>query len=177
MGRHYGKQLEALKWHGTICPKVRKRLQRHIDVAATCHADPSGLGIFEVQDKNRQFSVDITLYKCTCRRWNLMRIPCCHVVASARYDNIPLETLVHPCYSIETYRKAYEKIILPCKDVSEWEKCMADKCFLPKLRKRKVERRRTDDNKQKRPRVGQGGKLVEVELLCIALIVDLQDII
>ena len=44
---------------------------------------------------------------------------------------------------------------------------MEEKCFLPKLRKRKVERRRTDDNKQKRPRVGQGGKLIEVDLLCI----------
>uniref|UniRef100_A0A8R7P5T9 SWIM-type domain-containing protein n=1 Tax=Triticum urartu TaxID=4572 RepID=A0A8R7P5T9_TRIUA len=76
MGRHYGKQLEVLKWNGTICPKVRKRLQRHIDAAATCHADPTGLGIFEVQDKNRQFSVDISLSKCTCRRWDLTGIPC-----------------------------------------------------------------------------------------------------
>ena len=53
MGRIYGKKLEAAMWPGTICPKIRKRLQRHIDAANTCHADPAGLGVFEVQDRNK----------------------------------------------------------------------------------------------------------------------------
>lgn len=37
MGRHHSKQQECCnKWRGTICPKVRKRLMRHVE-AACCY--------------------------------------------------------------------------------------------------------------------------------------------
>lgn len=75
MGRICGKQEESQKWSGSICPKIRKRLNRHIDTANTCIADLAGMGIFEVDDRGVQFSVDINLKKCSCRRWDLTGIP------------------------------------------------------------------------------------------------------
>jgi hypothetical protein len=50
--RIYTKQQEATgKWTGTICPKVKKKLDRHIEIAASCMVYPAGGGIFSVNDK------------------------------------------------------------------------------------------------------------------------------
>ena len=47
MNRIYTKQQEARdKWTGTIYPKVKTKLDRHIDVAASCMIYPAGGGIF-----------------------------------------------------------------------------------------------------------------------------------
>ena len=83
--------------------------------------------------------------------------------------------MVHQCYSIETYRKAYEQIVFPCKDASEWQKMYGREVLPPKIKTKKAGGERIEGNNLNRTRVGQGGKLVEVELLCIAVIVDLQD--
>ena len=47
MNRIYTKQQEARdKWTCTIYPKVKTKLDRHIDVAASCMIYPAGGGIF-----------------------------------------------------------------------------------------------------------------------------------
>ena len=47
MNRIYTKQHEAKhKWTGTICPKVKKKLDR-IEIAASCMVYPAGGGIFQ----------------------------------------------------------------------------------------------------------------------------------
>jgi hypothetical protein len=39
-----------------------------------------------------------------------------------REDRILLEEMVHSCYSIESFCKAYGNIIVPCRDKKEWQK-------------------------------------------------------
>ena len=60
MTRHYTKQKEVgEEWLGHTCPKIRKKLNKNIEWASTCYAMPSGDGIFQVQDRDYQFIVDI----------------------------------------------------------------------------------------------------------------------
>ena len=81
MNRIYTKQQEARdKWTGTIYPKVKTKLDRHIDVAASCMIYPVG-GIFSVNDKYGSNIVDINVRSCDCRRWQLTGIPCFHAIA------------------------------------------------------------------------------------------------
>jgi hypothetical protein len=53
MARHYNKQKEVQeKWGGmAICPKIRKKLARHAEMANTCYVIPSGGGVFEAHDR------------------------------------------------------------------------------------------------------------------------------
>jgi predicted RNA-binding protein with PIN domain len=48
MNRIYTKQQEVIdKWTHTICPKVKKKLDKHIEVAASCMVYPAGEGFFQ----------------------------------------------------------------------------------------------------------------------------------
>ncbi|XP_048564917.1 uncharacterized protein LOC125545096 isoform X2 [Triticum urartu] len=159
MGRNHSKLQEALKWPGTICPKIRKKLDKNVEFARTCYASPAGLGIFNVNDRGVDYGVDYQLRKCSCRRWDLSGIPCSHGVAALRYDKINPEDYVKSCYSIATYRKAYENIIMPCRDISEWSKMNGRTIAPPPLVKQKGRRRK---NRRKQPKEKQGKKGVKI---------------
>ena len=115
--------------------------------------------MFVVNDKGVDFCVDTKLEKCSCRRWDLSGIPCSHAVAALRYDKIPPESRVNSCYSIETYCKAYEHIIMPCKDVSEWTKMNGRQIIPPPIQRKKGRRAR---NRRKQPEEKQGKRGVQI---------------
>ena len=49
--RIYNKQVEAQSMTGTICPNIRKKLQKHVEWSNNCAAKPSGQGIFEIEER------------------------------------------------------------------------------------------------------------------------------
>ena len=48
-------------------------------------------------------------------------IPCNHAITALRHERIPAESVVPACYSVDSFNKAYEFNILPCRDQREWE--------------------------------------------------------
>lgn len=89
MNRLYTKHKEATeKWRGKICPKVRKKVERHAEYAGGVDVFPSGGGVFSVKDKDEIHVVDINVSRCDCRRWQLTGIPCSHAIACFREDGI-----------------------------------------------------------------------------------------
>lgn len=123
-----------------------KKLAKNTELANACFVSPVGEGIFEVASNATQYIVDLKVRSCTCRRWDLSGIPCSHSIACMREDRILLEEMVHSCYSIESFCKAYGNIIVPCRDKKEWQKMngspiRAGGSNHMKLIQRKVERR------------------------------------
>ena len=123
------KMIEAQdKWHGRICPKIRKKLDKNADFAANCSVLSAGGGGFLVSlmrndgQPEHDYVVDITTRTCDCKRWQLSGIPCNHAIACFREDNIDPESMVHDCYTIDTYMKAYAYQISPMRDRVHWEK-------------------------------------------------------
>ena len=84
MVRFYNKRKEAENWPGSICPKIRKRVEKNIELSATCMVSGAGDGIFQVDNKNRTYIVDIKEESCTCKRWDLSGVPCHHAIACCR---------------------------------------------------------------------------------------------
>ncbi|WVZ79267.1 hypothetical protein U9M48_026868 [Paspalum notatum var. saurae] len=123
MTRHYNKQKElAENWQGLeVCPKIRKKIERNAEFANTCYVLPAGQGIFEVQDRDIKYSVDIIAKHCDYRRWDLSGIPCSHAISCLRHDRIPQESVVPHCYTIQAFQMAYANNIMPCADQSTWE--------------------------------------------------------
>ncbi|XP_044401025.1 uncharacterized protein [Triticum aestivum] len=120
--RIVSKQRESDKWTGRLCPKIQKKLDKFVEWAANCMVQEAGKGVFQVKSFNNTYLVDLNMNSCDCKRWELSGIPCHHVVACARHERIEPESLVHPCYTVESYKKAYAYNIMPLRDKGHWEK-------------------------------------------------------
>lgn len=59
---------------------------------------------------------------CNYPRWNLTGIPCYHSVACMREERLNHVDYVHSLYSVESYKKVYAHMIMPCRDMLEWDK-------------------------------------------------------
>uniref|UniRef100_A0ACD5U046 Uncharacterized protein n=1 Tax=Avena sativa TaxID=4498 RepID=A0ACD5U046_AVESA len=142
---------------GTICPKIRKKLQKHVEWSNVCEAKPFGNRIFEIEERGINYIVDLRKRTCSCRRWDLSGIPCWHAVSALRHDKISPESYVNSCYSVERYCKAYKHIIWPCRDVREWEKVDAREIKAPKFMK-KVGRPQKNRRHQPEEKEGKNGE-------------------
>jgi hypothetical protein len=72
MTRYYNKQKEMLgDFVGTICPKIRKKVARNVEFSNVCYALPAGVGVFQVQEREHQYIVDIVAKQCECMRGSL----------------------------------------------------------------------------------------------------------
>jgi hypothetical protein len=155
--RIYNKQLEAQTMSGTICPKIRKKLQKNVEWSNMCEAKPSGNGVFEIMERSTPYIVDLQKRTCSCRRWDMSGIPCWHAVSALRHDKISPESYVSACYSIQRYCKAYEHIIWPCRDVKDWEKVDAMTIKAP-LFVKKVGRPQKNRRQQPEEKEGKNGE-------------------
>ncbi|KAM0913679.1 hypothetical protein ACQ4PT_012023 [Festuca glaucescens] len=126
MTRHYNKQKEEDKWPGDICPKIKKRVEKNVDLAKNCFVDGAGDGMFQVSEvwssTPIDYIVDLKSKTCTCNRWQKSGIPCPHVLSCMREERKDPLSLVDTCYSTEMHKRAYGTIVYPCKDKTEWEK-------------------------------------------------------
>jgi hypothetical protein len=161
LNRNAGKLKECEKWHGTICPKIKKKLDKLVEISAKCTVHSAVGGIFKVTtgEYEREYIVDIKTRTCDCKRWQLCGIPCHHAIACCRNDRISPESLVHNCYSIETYKKAYAHTLVPLRARCFWEKMngvtVHPPLFTKVMGRPKKNRKKTPEEKEK-----QGAKFV-----------------
>ena len=137
MTRHYNKQKElSEQFVGPICPKIRKKVAKNAELANICYAMPSGNGLFQVLEREFQYIVDIRAKTCECRKWNLTGIPCQHAISCLRHERILVESVVHECYSLEAFSRAYDSKVIPCRDITLWENINGPTVLPPKYEKR-----------------------------------------
>nr|KYP51659.1 hypothetical protein KK1_026543 [Cajanus cajan] len=110
------------KYNGRVMPKPRKRLDREIQMSGNWLATWASELKFEVThtifcDK---FIVNLGAYSCTCNFWELVGIPCRHVVAAICMRGDKPEDYVHQYYLRETYAKCYGQTISPINGQNKW---------------------------------------------------------
>jgi hypothetical protein len=161
MQRVETKQREAEKMSGTICPKIRKKIDKFTEWSLGASVKASGNGIYHVKtgEHEKHFTVDFPTRSCDCRRWQLSGIPCHHAIACCRVDRIDVETLVHSCYSIQTYQEAYRYNLVPLRGRVLWEK-MNGVHVLPPLYTKVMGRPRKNRKKAPEEKEKNGAKVV-----------------
>ncbi|GKD36638.1 pentatricopeptide repeat-containing protein, partial [Tanacetum coccineum] len=70
------------KWVDRIFSNIRKKFKKLKDQHKNWKVVPSGESRFEVRNRFGGFKVDERLRTCTCRRWQLIGIPCQHGFAA-----------------------------------------------------------------------------------------------
>ena len=121
---------------GQICPKIRKKLDKNINMSNNCTALPAGQHIFHVKGMVGEYDVNIQKEECSCRAWQLSGIPCRHGVACLRHERIKPEDVVNKCYSIDAFKAAYGKVIMPCSDPRVWPKTNGPQMLPPNYEKK-----------------------------------------
>jgi hypothetical protein len=88
-----------------------------------CKVTPAGNYLYSVSSHEfeKEYSVDFNARTCDCKRWQLIGIPCHHVVACCRKDRINPENLVHNCYTVDAFNKAYAYKLAPLRGRVFWE--------------------------------------------------------
>ena len=71
-------------------------------------------GEYEVTDKaGESFEVNLNERSCTCNEFQALMIPCTHAISAATRYKVRVDSLVADCYSLQTYKTAYARIISP----------------------------------------------------------------
>ncbi|KAM0825792.1 hypothetical protein ACQ4PT_069327 [Festuca glaucescens] len=135
MIRFVSKRKETEDMCGTICPKIRKKLDKNIDFAVNYGASPAAEQLFKVEGLRGEYEVNIQKLECTCRAWQLSGIPCRHACAVFRHERSKPESVVHKCYSIDAFKAAYGQVIMPCSDPKVWPKMNGPAMRPPKFDK------------------------------------------
>ena len=81
MNKSQQNKLSILKVESEFCPKVCKRLHREKMSSSKWLACWSSDTKFEVKNGLQNFIVDLENRTCTCRKWDITGIPCCHAIS------------------------------------------------------------------------------------------------
>ncbi|XP_052621585.1 uncharacterized protein LOC111909209 [Lactuca sativa] len=93
-----------------------------------------------------QHVVDVRNQTCTCRKWELMGIPCRHVIATLNEMSkdpeaeLDIYKWVHEVYWLETWQKAYSFKVEPIKGRPMWPKSNCPTKLIPPPRRTQVGR-------------------------------------
>ncbi|WVZ16389.1 hypothetical protein V8G54_009371 [Vigna mungo] len=80
--------------------------------------------IFEVRHSSmigEKYVGDIDKFECSCRKWTLIGIPCCHALAAMTFLNINGQDYVPHWFTKSTYQETYIPIIYPVNGPDLWE--------------------------------------------------------
>ncbi|GAA0165464.1 hypothetical protein LIER_39988 [Lithospermum erythrorhizon] len=119
------KQIAAChKYKGRICPLIQKLLEDNKINASAYSQVWNGGNEFEVYHVNGEKQVvDMGNKTCTCRKWQLTGIPCCHVVKGCKYRCQKPKDLVDDYYTKDTFMKCYNNVLHPPLPPEMWKKC------------------------------------------------------
>ncbi|XP_058204675.1 uncharacterized protein LOC131318742 [Rhododendron vialii] len=139
MIRHLVKRRDSVKkWHGQIGPEIVKLLEKNIALWKEYIVFLTGDSQFETRGfRGNNFCVDMTANTCSCRRWELVGIPCAHALCVLRESNQKPEDIVDKYYKKLTYLNTYKHVIYPMngKDMSkDCEVVREDHCTMQGVR-------------------------------------------
>ncbi|XP_021771494.1 uncharacterized protein LOC110735614 [Chenopodium quinoa] len=113
MQRLVVKRQATMKVTLMLSPRIQSKLEAEKEKATECEVTPSSETLFNVNYNLDQLVVNLESRSCTCRKWDMLGIPCCHVVASIYFVGKEPELFVDKCYYRDTYLSVYAGSIPP----------------------------------------------------------------
>ncbi|XP_048491353.1 uncharacterized protein LOC125492686 [Beta vulgaris subsp. vulgaris] len=120
MQRLVQKRVEMEKCTTVLCHRIQKKLEKEKETAANCNVLHSSTTLFQINHNLDSLTVDLEKKSCTCRKWNMTGIPCCHAISAIFFSHMQAEDFVDACYKKDTWAKAYACSILPLEGERHW---------------------------------------------------------
>lgn len=103
-----------------LCPKIRKRLYKEKLACSTWIACWASRTKFGMKNELESYIVYLEEKKCSCRKWDILGMPCCHAIFCIFFSREDVEKYVNACYKRTTYIDCYEPIIEPINGQNMW---------------------------------------------------------
>ncbi|XP_073304578.1 uncharacterized protein [Primulina huaijiensis] len=97
---------------------------------------------FDVRDRGHSAIVDLESKRCTCRVFDIDRIPCAHAIAASWLAKIDIYDLCSEYYSTMSWCMDYSETVYPVPEENEWPRNINFPLVLPPLVKKRVGRRK-----------------------------------
>ncbi|XP_020266071.1 uncharacterized protein LOC109841518 [Asparagus officinalis] len=115
MVRMNERRVMAESWNQVLCPKAEIALKENMDNGRPLEVRQSHTGLFEVQS-HRSCQVDLDNKTCTCRGWDVTRVPCKHACASIMFMKRDVYQFYDWFMTADAFKRSYEPIIYPIPD-------------------------------------------------------------
>ncbi|PPR86354.1 hypothetical protein GOBAR_AA34335 [Gossypium barbadense] len=146
------KKEEADKWKGTLCPKIKKKLDVNIKDSLRCVPSHAGGDKYQVEcGPGKKHVVDLVQNSCSCKNWDLTGIPCMHALAVIHVKYKFPETYVQTWHTKQTQIQIYSNFVSPVRGPKQWVSLSNIQPKLPPLlrkppgRPTKVRRKEPDE--------------------------------
>ncbi|KAL4366263.1 hypothetical protein GQ457_05G026550 [Hibiscus cannabinus] len=137
MTRIVSKREAVEKYKGLLCGKNQKKLDAGIEESIRFWPTYTGVNTHQVEaGPSQQHVVDLDQRSCTCRKWDLTRIPCGHAASVFRLNNLKPEDYVNECYHNITQLAIYSNMIKPIKGPNQWDLVTNMEPILPPIIRR-----------------------------------------
>nr|KAJ0216046.1 hypothetical protein LSAT_V11C300137180 [Lactuca sativa] len=121
MERLFNLKQEARKWVNNVCPGPIKKMDEFAFDIKSWYVHPNGLNAFEVRNGFHSYGVNLKGKYCTCRLWELSRIPCVYAQATIIYTQQDLARFISTWFGKDKFLATYESNILPINGSNMWE--------------------------------------------------------
>lgn len=109
-------------WNSTLSPSAEKRIMDGRTQASTYQVLRSDEVEFEVISAERSDIVNTGTQSCSCRDWQLYRIPCSHAIAALISCKKNVYAFTEKYFTAASYRESYSKDVHPIPDKLEWSR-------------------------------------------------------
>ncbi|XP_073289076.1 uncharacterized protein [Primulina huaijiensis] len=97
---------------------------------------------FDVRSREHSAIVDLESKRCTCRVFDIDRIPCAHAIAASWLAKIDIYDLCSEYYSTMSWCMAYSETVYPVPEEIEWPRKINFPLVWPPLLEKRVGRRK-----------------------------------
>ncbi|XP_017416428.2 uncharacterized protein LOC108327209 [Vigna angularis] len=121
-GLRYRSKIQSFS--GPICAKIQARFTKESQATKNWIPSWSAHKLFEVRhvsQSGEKFVVNIDEFSCSCRRWSITGIPCCHSLAAMKFLNIDGQQFIPACFLKSTYEETYASIVYPINGNNMWD--------------------------------------------------------
>jgi len=112
----YTRRENSNTWSEILTPSVSHKIQEDLIRARTLEVICSTDSVFEVRDEDTTNVVNIDTWECTCRRWQVIGLPCMHALAVIGRTDRCAPGFCAKCFTTQCYRAAYSMSINPIAD-------------------------------------------------------------
>lgn len=101
-----------------------------------------------------RFIVSLGAKNCSCGHWDITGIPCIHGLSAIHFMRHDPADYVHPCFTVEAYRKAYSFGLQAINGEKMWPKASGYPIEPPLIRKMpgRPKKKRIRDKEEKDPK-------------------------
>ncbi|XP_020258530.1 uncharacterized protein LOC109834927 [Asparagus officinalis] len=136
MERMHERRLLGQKWSGYLCPEAELVLSDNIQHGSCLAIKHSTEDIVEVES-NKTCRVDLKNRTCSCRSWDITRIPCKHTYAAISWMGREIYQYCDWYMTVDAFRESYAPIIYPIPDYEKRFVPPEDRVLKPPLTKKR----------------------------------------